>query len=147
MVPFQILFAIVSKPSAAKLFAKQLGWQEAIVRLLILRLRPKSKRGLQISYDQGLSANQDTVPTNSTNQQAHTSSSANENIPFSQLSNEHSSVINRPSELGVSSNSGLDPRLALQGAGTPAMTPQFTKKTLFHDPTESDLASLCAGKC
>ena len=92
---------IVSKPNAAKFFAKQLGWQEAIVRLLILRPRPKSKRGSQISYDQGPPANQDTVPINSANHPQASSSSANENIPSSQLSNEHSSVINRPNELGI----------------------------------------------
>ena len=137
----------MKKPNAAKLFAKQLGWQEAIVRLLILRPRPKSKRGSQISYEQGQPANHDSVPTNSANQQqqAQTSSSTNENIPSSQLSNENTSVINRPNELGInrSVSGGLDPQAL--GAGTPAMTPQFTKKALFHDPTESDLASLCAG--
>ena len=138
----------MKKPNAAKLFAKQLGWQEAIVRLLILRPRPKSKRGSQISYEQGQPANKDPVPTNSANQQqqhTQTSSSTSENIPSSKLSNENTSVINRPSELGVSRSvsGGLDPQAL--GAGTPAMTPQFTKKALFHDPTESDLASLCAG--
>ncbi len=48
---FQILSVLVSKPNASKYFAQQLGWQEAIVRLLILRPRPISKRGSQISYD------------------------------------------------------------------------------------------------
>ncbi len=127
----------MSKPNAAKLFAKQLGWQEAIVRLLILRPRAISKRGSHISYVQE-PTNQEPA-NNNTNQGPL--SPTNENIPFAPLSTEQAtSVIPRPTRLGDFGE--LTPGLSeMEGA----VTPQFTKKRLFHDPTESDLASLCTG--
>ncbi len=140
------------------MLAKQLGWQEALVRLLILRPRPKSKRGSTINYGDVSSANQvpsDKLPSSSStnnNRPKEEVDSANANIPSSQSSNQNASnsVISRPSDLPGGlvppSVSSLNP--SSLGANTPftpigSATPQFTKKGLFHDPTEGDLASLC----
>ncbi len=156
---FQLLAVLVTKPNAAKMLAKQLGWQEALVRLLILRPRPKSKRGSTINYgDVSSSANQvpsDKLPSSSStnnNRPKEEVDSANENIPSSQSSNQNASnsVISRPSDLPGGlvppAVSSLNP--GSSGGNTPytpvgSGTPQFTKKGLFHDPTEGDLASLC----